>query len=1380
MARFKGGDLILNETKKVKIGSAEITDNGTQLQINKPLKVDGIQLNSGIEITSASTSVGADSTSTLIPSTTVIEKMGEATSTIVGGTDAVGVVTQPKPEIVSSQLIYGNGIEFDSELSGWDVTTLTPVDVYNSSITGTALKSGLIACFYMTNPDGLTVEYLTQDGTSINSLNILSGYGTTLEPRSFIAGALQGGGCIIEAATSNDDKAYLIGVNAGCDIVVTKELPYDISSYYTFGILPNDDIFIASSPDGVSLYWARYRLDLLDSTSFVTVTDWRDTGYDLSESSFSQGAFCRYLGENRIVIPVDSGFVLFNIQTKEVEATGTVSGVDDPYSICEITTDKKIMVFAPSSETNTLNEAVFTDTGIELENGIEVTTNYLGSNTPGTTILLPNGNVCLFFRTDKPSTAYYNVGYYIIDKQGQEVASGRIDLGNYYPNPFCSMLPDGKVLVQSYISEFSNYIINPSGIKLSKFNGLEFTSDAYPTINSLQTAATIQDATKYSNFPAKSPINIQGQIDGREVGDNWITSYAGYGPGTASNNFGYIPANAFPGLRKVGIFYCSTASKNDIRSGIIDLDTMEITTQDIGIPSGKTVESMNYKPLVTKNRYMLGYFEGDELFTSWVKLIDSDGNLLGTVEFDNIILGAGELENDEIIFLEYKNGVGYQVSRYMINIDSSSVLGHISTVSADSMSALSDFFSRIYDMGAGELLITVKNRYLHAIGVDGKIIRSKNLDSYFGSDRCCAVYLNNLIYAFGRDVTNGGATCVILDRDFDVLKTTNDPTIEISSSLKIYDSDILQNRTCLFTAQATLESVSNPYVFFVTPDGSFTYKKLPHVNGYPSGEYSNQPFICNLGNGEFITVAGWYSGYEKLTITFFEKEPLDDKLIFHKTIAPQSNYGAYDYRPVKYTKEIIFYDTGVDSEKKTIGVFNSGRIVLFENTGSKMVYSILKSDGTVVIDRADLFLGTYTSNSNTRIDGNDKRSVHSFNNISYVLATFEDYSTGQRVTIVMDDKGNQPCYPMMHLNNDTDMYGVSAGILEDDRIIITENSTSGYEMGDGQYLSMWQVNTDSSSFEMVIPRIKQFERWDESDLVQITKNRVVYYGSNRLSLLNTRNLGVTFTYDNPCSGRTVRNREIVVTPNKKIIIFCYTVNSSTDVDFYARIFRYDDYNEQLIYETETYLFKSQTEYDPISMVLNNDLTIAFYCTNINHIDPIASNRGKGILLMDETGVVLNADDYITQNNSSWITLPMLERGADGSLYVIKSGTNETVLEKWMPVITKESPFKSVSDVLLLTTETALTLDRTYLGRNIIKTSTGTLTVTIPADITVNDLPHGFQCSFARTSSGGVSFTTAGGVTLISAGSLTTLRVAGSSAKLIKIVGNTWLLTGDLA
>jgi hypothetical protein len=328
---------------------------------------------------------------------------------------------------------------------------------------------------------------------------------------------------------------------------------------------------------------------------------------------------------------------------------------------------------------------------------------------------------------------------------------------------------------------------------------------------------------------------------------------------------------------------------------------------------------------------------------------------------------------------------------------------------------------------------------------------------------------------------------------------------------------------------------------------------------------------------------------------------------------------------------------------------------------------------------------------------------------------------------------------------------------------------------------MWEVNTDSSAFEVVIPRIKQFERRDESDLVQITKNRVVYYGSDELSLLNTKNLGVTCTYDNPCSGRSVRLREIVVTPNKRIVIICYTVNSATDVDFYARIFRYDDYNEQLIYEKETFLFTSQTEYDPISMVLNTDWTIAFYCTNINHIEPLASYRGKGILLMDETGDVLNADDYILTTNTSWINVPVLERGADGTLYVIKTGSsNETVLEKWMPVITKESPFRNVYDVSL-TTDSTLTLSIEHLGLYIIKSNTGTLTVTVPSNVLVNDIPEGFHCTFGRTSSGGVTLQTDGGAaSIISAGSLKSLRATGSTAKLIKVAYNIWLLTGDLA
>jgi hypothetical protein len=439
----------------------------------------------------------------------------------------------------------------------------------------------------------------------------------------------------------------------------------------------------------------------------------------------------------------------------------------------------------------------------------------------------------------------------------------------------------------------------------------------------------------------------------------------------------------------------------------------------------------------------------------------------------------------------------------------------------------------------------------------------------------------------------------------------------------------------------------------------------------------------------------------------------------------------------------------------------------------------LKSDGTVVVDRAELFLGSYTSNANTRVDEDNRRSVHSFNNISYVLATFKDNSTDQRVTIAIDDEGNQPCYPMMHLNNDSSANGISSGILEDDRIIIAENSTSGYEMGDGQYLSMWEVNTDSSSFEVVIPRIKKFETFDESDFVQVTKNRVVYFASDKLVLLSTRNLGQVYTYDDPCSGRTVGTREIVVTPNKRIIVICHTENTATDVDFYARIFRYDDYTDTIVYEKETYLFTSQTDETPVSMVLNNDWTIAIYCTNINHVSPIASNRGKGILLMDETGDVLNTDDYITYNNANWTDYPSLERGADGSLYLCKKDSTSTVVEKWMPVITKESPFRSVAHVVTTTDSTTI-IDIDKLGVQTIYTSTGTHTVTVPSDSNDN-LPIGFHCTFGRTSSGGVTFETDGGsASIISADSNVDLRTSGSTAKLIKVAGNVWLLTGDLA
>jgi hypothetical protein len=197
------------------------------------------------------------------------------------------------------------------------------------------------------------------------------------------------------------------------------------------------------------------------------------------------------------------------------------------------------------------------------------------------------------------------------------------------------------------------------------------------------------------------------------------------------------------------------------------------------------------------------------------------------------------------------------------------------------------------------------------------------------------------------------------------------------------------------------------------------------------------------------------------------------------------------------------------------------------------------------------------------------------------------------------------------------------------------------------------------------------------------------------------------------------------------------------------------------------------------MVLNNDWTIAIYCTNINHVSPIASNRGKGILLMDETGDVLNTDDYITYNNANWTDYPSLERGADGSLYLCKKDSTSTVIEKWMPVITKESPFRSVAHVVTTTDSTTI-IDIDKLGVQTIYTSTGTHTVTVPSDSNDN-LPIGFHCTFGRTSSGGVTFETDGGsASIISADSNVDLRTSGSTAKLIKVAANVWLLTGDLA
>ena len=104
---------------------------------------------------------------------------------------------------------------------------------------------------------------------------------------------------------------------------------------------------------------------------------------------------------------------------------------------------------------------------------------------------------------------------------------------------------------------------------------------------------------------------------------------------------------------------------------------------------------------------------------------------------------------------------------------------------------------------------------------------------------------------------------------------------------------------------------------------------------------------------------------------------------------------------------------------------------------------------------------------------------------------------------------------------------------------------------------------------------------------------------------------------------------------------------------------------------------------------------------------------------------------------------------------------------------------SASSVITEST-TSRTLAYLTDQNNIIKTSSGSATtITVPANST-SAFPVGSSVEIIQGGSGRVTISPAGGVTIRNADGLNTTRAQWSSASLVKIATDEWILAGDLA
>lgn len=1377
MGRFRNGNFILDTNQKLKIDTTEITTDNSKLDVNNPLKVQSLELQSGPEITSISNNYLSDSTSELMTSKAVQDYIEDTLSNYSVGTDAVGSITQTKGDILGSQLFYGaNNVEIDSDITNWGTNHFDISVNTDESFLDMCLLNNDVLCLFKSVKVGsyyhLNVSYYNIDGELKASNNFFESLNMTSSVSMYVSkdNKLFNGG--VQFIAQIPPYNYrLVAINADGSKTITKEF-VDIStgSWLHSYTLPNDDIVVVDTIDVNTPKMAVFRPDF-DTTSFVTIQDFELITGDEFVGTY-KCIYGEYFGNNKIVMyiysvgisPTRRGIGMLDISRKEMVKIFIYEDTDAGY----VMPDKRICVIASSSSTQEVS-LQFIDENLTPIGNEKVFDNLGYYQGDVKAVITDEGKIATFF-AGGVDAGNFVLTYALFDKYGNLEFNSPLTgvLGSNYSVTDTLLRSDSALVcvlrrqtsdpakVYNFIPILTTDQINIGGTVIDSIS-----SDPYNVSDSaLLTSSAI--STKASNIKKNVTSLLKPYMYGdRNLGLDLLDKYNAslytrpYVTGATSGS-GTITDEGYLAL----IYTTSTNVKADI---INPLTAEQINSVTLSVPTASAMVTSKREALKLENGYVVSYIGRLLTNDSYLVAIDQAGNQIVDPYYSEYeIKSIVDLPNNEILVTRYGSSI-IQINRMRLDIDSSSFISITGWQDTD-LTNLTHTFS----IG--------NNRYLHITtgddmeisDINGNVIKSLNL-STAGVLTTGEIHYNkvtNLIYAVGYYSTSTNSRILTYNTDLELLDLYDLGGLALSSTTTVSPA-VLPNGDFVFGFNVT--SVAH-YLVVIKPDGKII------VNESSIASSTGIWIYLILPDGKTIMALD-----QSIGVVFHYKEIKDRPGKNQKLYKDYASFGFYDFKiPEFKRKSITSSITPYGSAEISVVPFSTGRyaLVYTKNVSPyRPVINIYDRDDELIVDTQDIFLGPnmsptgYVSLTETLYANCD-----GFIDRNWIVLAFKNATSGQGCVVVYDDEGNQVCDPL-ELTSGTNL---AVGALEGGRFYLHEFSAT-YNQGSGQYTQVWEVNSDTTSINIVQGPLRITSYINAVTKYSfLSEKRVagIYSSSSGMGSWDTNNFGSRMLSGS--FGATISARPTAVLPDNRAISLVLQ-GASAPYNIKSYTWQYDQNQDKMTnLGLNDDIFTSLSLFAGRSIARSNSGSAVVGVFNEYPL-PSGSLYRYGIKLINALGEILNTDDLLNEQSTSAYNTMFTSVGFDGQIYTVLYRSSGTFLfDKWTPVIRKTSPLKYGHDVRIVTSSTGITLDKNYLDQRVTyNVAATTLNVTIPPNSS-DPLSIGFRCSFSQLNSGTVTFVPGSGVTIVSPDSNTSLNGTGSLAEITKIDTNTWLLTGDLA
>jgi hypothetical protein len=1389
MGYFKQGNLILKQTQKVQVQDVDISTDGSKVEVNSTVQVDGLQIGTGPVITSISNSIASDSTAELMTSSAVEGAINDAVSAFSGsgGAEPLASIFNPREDVKSSRY----------NVASQDIADLTYDNITASATDNRfgvcALKSGLIALASRdTSATGITVEYYKENGDSINSLSLLTQYSSaTLGPAAIKDMASTPSGKLISIFAVGTTERYLIAVNENCTDKIELQLPYD-SVPYAYGVLPNDEV-VMYAYNGSTYSMGIYKPDF-DSSSFIAIKAFAVVTDGTGNGTPLEGPTIKFIGSNQVVVPSGNGAQIINLESHAYIASNefTVS------TSCLVENSNNIVTMIGATSTPSIYAKTFDFSGNDVTSEqIIVLSDKYDQGIPNIR-LLPSGDFIVLYQ----GVGGY-IRYIIFNSLLETLYEGVTTIESNSLDCASDILPNGKLLIGSDAGSSVNIsvlkfvgntrkelhlgdtVINDLQVSTS-ING---ASDSIPTSNAIIGAfGNYNDKVSpfsKNRYMSGSGIFGQGELDWEYSGTPmWILNIANVG--SDSYRSSYIKSTLLSN-GNVCIFYRGTIAR-DFFALTLDPITFEILNTE-------TWDNTLSTSLDFKDEGVLKTWDGVALILTYVQSPFPSGTSVlmayhqntgwFNLNISSTVKGYCVLDNNDILIFRYNYDMSkIDMATYRADIDTTSFVSITEWVDCPVPLVENDFPMRITPLGNGKFLCNLSTTELMEFDLNGnyQIISKTDYGLTFGIGFC----LDNRIIIIGKDSSNK-ITFVILDKQYRLLKTVTTEFYNTAFNVFYGIPEILSNGDITFSIHDTNRN-SEPIAIFIKPNNEYQITNRYNYSSTAGAVSSRDSNPMELPNGDvlyidYAAVANFYI----LGRIYKKVNKWTDKIEVLENLN-RRNQGTYNQKVIKYQPQLVYKNTTPStSSTRTLGYFNNGKLLIVDSALYGGSYwhphlSILDQNNNLTVNLKPIDFGS-SINVNQYIYCDLNYQVLAFNNKPMCIFSVTT-AGGQRLLIVVDDNGNTVCEPWIPPTASS----YSFGLLENDDIIVLEYVSSTippeYTQGTGSYVSTYRVSEDSTSLVNIQFPIHALvlAANGSGNIFPFDSNTMIGIYNNNVNIIDSKTFSIRanrLAFNTLDTGSvSILNRRPPSLDGKHFYISSYTFSGFANT--YVAKYKYDRTNEEVSIVDEALVSSGMLTALAAQLYMfetpNDYLAVPVHSVSSGGV------YKEGIIMLDRDMNQIQADDYLyfgaTETYASFACT--ISRNGEIALLGRGVASYDTYVKKFRPVIEMTSPMNACLDVNYVTDTTSVTtINRKHIGQVIAYSSTTSHTIYVPSDSN-DDLPLGFTCTLARLSSGDLTLAVdGGGVSISSISGNTSLRVAGSTAVLTKIDRNKWQLSGDL-